>query len=270
MSELKLRPPTARVNGWRKRLAWGGLAGLVGEEVGEGGGFGVEGGDGFDEAGDGKGVAHAAGAADEAERAVGVFELDGDAHEGGNAGAVNLRDAVEVDDDVTSAGLEEFFEGLVEMLAGFADGQAAADIEDRNGPGFAHPNFHWRMINHRSWLAIPTRAVPGGLPAPRCRCFDVLKALYDGAGGRQEERSRKLEGQFDEGEGESQGRWYELGGFGALRYMPMQECLCYVSVLALPGHRKSECGECKFLNEWWGRSAYNPVRNAAGPRTFSA
>ena len=69
----------------------GGLTGLAGEEVGEGGGFGVEGGDGFDEARDGEGVAHAARAADEAKRAVGVFELDGDAHERGDAGAINLR-----------------------------------------------------------------------------------------------------------------------------------------------------------------------------------
>jgi hypothetical protein len=39
-------------------------------EIGEGGGFGFEGGDGFYEAGDGEGVADAAGAADEAKDAA--------------------------------------------------------------------------------------------------------------------------------------------------------------------------------------------------------
>src|SRR6267143_1225719 len=71
---------------------------LVCLEVGEGGGFGFEGGDGFDEAGDGEGVADAAGAADEAEDATFASELDGDAHQRGDAGAVNLRDAVQDDD----------------------------------------------------------------------------------------------------------------------------------------------------------------------------
>ena len=68
-------------------------------EVGEGGGFGFEGGDGFDEAGDGEGVADAARAADEAQDAAFTGELDGDAHERGDAGAVDLDDAVEDDDD---------------------------------------------------------------------------------------------------------------------------------------------------------------------------
>jgi len=65
--------------------------GLEQSEVGEGGGFGFECGDGFDEAGDGEGVADAAGTADQAEHAAFAGELDGDAHERGDAGAVDLR-----------------------------------------------------------------------------------------------------------------------------------------------------------------------------------
>src|SRR6266403_2052633 len=48
----------------------GSVFGLEQSEVGEGCGFGFEGGDGFDEAGDGEGVAHAAGTADQAEHAA--------------------------------------------------------------------------------------------------------------------------------------------------------------------------------------------------------
>ena len=74
-------------------------------EVLEGGGFGFEGGDGFDEAGDGEGVADAALAADQAQDAAFTGQLDGDAHQGGDAGAVNLRDAVQDDDHFFRAGL---------------------------------------------------------------------------------------------------------------------------------------------------------------------
>src|SRR5260221_799836 len=50
-------------------------------EVLEGGGFGFEGGDGFDEAGDGEGVADAALAPDQAQDAAFAGQFDGDAHQ---------------------------------------------------------------------------------------------------------------------------------------------------------------------------------------------
>src|SRR2546429_7722279 len=62
--------------GWYSSAPWNYTSG----KVGEGGGFGVEGRDGFDEARDGEGVADAAGSADQAEHAAFTRKLDGDAH----------------------------------------------------------------------------------------------------------------------------------------------------------------------------------------------
>ena len=76
-------------------------------EIGEGGGFGFEGGDGFDEASDGEGVANAAGTADEAENSAFACELDGDAYQGGDARAVDLWDAVQDDHHSPGAGLHD-------------------------------------------------------------------------------------------------------------------------------------------------------------------
>src|SRR5690242_11388013 len=94
-------------------------------EVGKGGGFGFEGGDSFDQSSDGEGIANAAGAADEAEDAAFTGELDGNANEGGNAGTVNLRNAVEDDDDFFGASLDDRLKSVMELLGGLADGQPA-------------------------------------------------------------------------------------------------------------------------------------------------
>src|SRR5260370_8325657 len=91
-------------------------------EVLEGGGFGFEGGDGFDEAGDGEGVADAALAADETQDAAFAGELDGDAHQRGNAGAVDLGGAVQNDHDFLRTALNHGLPaavGLVRNLAHF-------------------------------------------------------------------------------------------------------------------------------------------------------
>lgn len=116
-------------------------------EVGEGGGFGFEGGDGVDEAGDGEGVADAALAEDEAEDATFASQLDGDAHQGGDAGAVDLRDVIENDDNFAGAFIDYGLQGFVKLFAGFADGEAAVDVEDRDGPAGASCNFHGGMIH---------------------------------------------------------------------------------------------------------------------------
>ena len=50
-------------------------------EAGGGGGFGLEGGDGFDETSDGKGIADTAGTADEMESATMAREGDGKFYE---------------------------------------------------------------------------------------------------------------------------------------------------------------------------------------------
>jgi hypothetical protein len=119
-------------------------------EVGEGGGFGFEGGDGFDEAGDGEGVADAAMATDEAQGAAFAGELDGDAHEGGDAGTVDLGDTVEDDDDVFGARFDDGFESVVELLGGLADGEAAVNLEHRDAGDVADVNFHGEAVSHGS------------------------------------------------------------------------------------------------------------------------
>jgi len=89
---------------------------LPSREALKGGGFGFEGGDGFDKAGNGEGVADAALAADEAQNAAFASELNGDAHEGGNAGAVDLGNAVEDDDDFLGAAFDDGFESVVKLI----------------------------------------------------------------------------------------------------------------------------------------------------------
>src|SRR5437879_104706 len=99
-------------------------------EVLQRGGFGFEGGDGFDEAGDGECVANAALAADQTEHAAFAGEFDGDAHQRGNSGAVDLGNAVQDDDNFFGAALDNGFESVVELFGGLADGKTAADFEN--------------------------------------------------------------------------------------------------------------------------------------------
>ena len=69
--------------------------------------LGFEGGNGFDEAGHGEGVAHAALADDEVQAAAEARQGDGKFHEDGDAGTVNLGNVVEVDDDFAGALLHQ-------------------------------------------------------------------------------------------------------------------------------------------------------------------
>jgi hypothetical protein len=140
-------------------------------EVGESRGFGFEGGDGFDEAGDGEGVADAAGAADQAEHAAFAGELDGDANERGDAGAVDLRDAVQEDNNFLRAPFDHGFESVVELFGGLADGEPATDIEYRHPAGLADVDFHGRPVSQsiligRRWLF----AMPHGIIRRRVSC----------------------------------------------------------------------------------------------------
>src|SRR6266481_2241921 len=124
-------------------------------EVLEGGGFGFEGGDSFDEAGDGEGVADAAGAADEAENAAFAGELYGDAYQRGDARAVNLRDAVQDDDNFFRAAFDDGFESVVELLGGLADGKPAVNFEHRHTAGAANVDFHGQTVSHGGTSTCP-------------------------------------------------------------------------------------------------------------------
>src|SRR6267154_2715882 len=120
----------------------GGTQTLNQSKIREGGGFGFECGDGFDEASDGEGVADAAGAADEAEDAAFAGELDGDANESGDAGAVNLRNAVEDDDHFPGAAFDDGFKGIMELLGWFAYGEAPVNFQYRRSSGLADVDLH--------------------------------------------------------------------------------------------------------------------------------
>ena len=117
-------------------------------EVREGGGFGFEGGDGFDEAGDGEGVADAAGAADQAQHAAFTGELNRDAHQRRDAGAVNLGNTIQDDDDFLRALLDDGLKSRVELVAGLPDGEAAMDFENGHSGGLADVNFHRGTFGH--------------------------------------------------------------------------------------------------------------------------
>ena len=97
-------------------------------EIDEGGGFGLEGGDGFDEAGDGKGIADAALAADEVEGSRFASQADGNAHERGDARAVDLRNMIEEHDDLAGTSLNRSLQSVVKLLGGLAYGEAAMNI----------------------------------------------------------------------------------------------------------------------------------------------
>src|SRR5713101_6511998 len=105
-------------------------------------GEGVEGGDGFDEAGDGEGIEDAAGFADEMEHAAFAAEGNGHADERRDTRAVNLRYAVEIDDDFARSLLENGSECGSELVARIADGQATVAVKDADAVLFADVNFN--------------------------------------------------------------------------------------------------------------------------------
>ena len=117
-------------------------------EVAEGGGFGFERWDGLDEARDGKRVADAARAADQAQDAAFTGQLDGDAHQRRNARAVNLGNAIQDDYDPFRTLLDDGLKSRVELIAGLSDGEAAMDFENGHPAGLADVNFHGGAFGH--------------------------------------------------------------------------------------------------------------------------
>jgi len=133
-------------------------------KIGQGVGLGLEGGDGFDEASDGEGVADAARTTDETQDAAFAGKLDGNAHERGDAGAVNLRDAVQHNDDFVGAGVDHGVERVVKLLAGFTDGEAAVNFENGHGTGMANVDLHGGTFRHiRDWDTFPGCKIRGAL-----------------------------------------------------------------------------------------------------------
>ena len=119
---------------------------------------GFERGDGFDEAGDGEGVADASRFAHEVESSTFAGQGNGDADQGRDAGTVNLRDAVEVNDNFAAGFVHDGHQRVRELVAGFADGQTAMDVEDVDAVFMANVDFDGGMLGHVftvGWLNNP-------------------------------------------------------------------------------------------------------------------
>ena len=117
-------------------------------EASGGGGFAVEGRDGFDEARDGEGVANAAGTADEVEPAALARQRNGELHEGRDAGTVNLRDVVQVDNHLPGTPRQQVLGEIAEVFTGFTDGETAVYTKVMNAARFARRDFQWWMERH--------------------------------------------------------------------------------------------------------------------------
>ena len=117
-------------------------------EIGEGGGFAFERRDGLDEAGDGQGVAHTAGSANEPKGAAFAGKPDGNAHQCGDAGAVDLRNVVEKHNNLFRALEDQGVEDGVELFGRFADGETAVDVQNGNAVGLAGSDFQREVVGH--------------------------------------------------------------------------------------------------------------------------
>ncbi len=114
----------------------------------EGFDFGIERGDGFDQARNSECVANAAGFADEMKLAAFAAERDRDAHERRDAGAVNLRNAIEHHHHFTRAVLQDGLQRHGELFAGVADSNTAVHIKNLNAGVFAYVDFDGSVESH--------------------------------------------------------------------------------------------------------------------------
>lgn len=151
-------------------------------------GFGFEGGDGVDEARDGEGIADTAGTADEMQGAFFAGHADGNANEGGDTGAIDLRDAVQDDHNFVNAAPNDGVEGLMQLLGGFADGQAPVHVDDRNIALVADADFHGIVVVSHVCVSFRSN-LQKTLPSPAdaafardARAVQGLEAHYTMAG----------------------------------------------------------------------------------------
>ena len=112
---------------------------------------GFKGGDGLDEASNGEGIANAARVADQVQGSALPCQGYGQLHQHGNPGAVDLRNIIEVDNDLAGARLRQFLDKGAQMLAGIADGEPAMDDNKLDPVRFAHGHFQGWMQGHRSF-----------------------------------------------------------------------------------------------------------------------
>jgi len=105
-------------------------------------------GDGFDQARDGEGVADAAGFTNEMQHSAFAGERNRNAHQRGDAGAIDLRDAVQVNDHFAAGFVEDGLQRRCELIAGFADGEAAMDVKNVDAIFVAYVDFDWGVLGH--------------------------------------------------------------------------------------------------------------------------
>jgi len=113
-----------------------------------GGGEAFESGDGFDEASDRKGVADPTGFADEVEDATFARQRNRNADQRGDAGAVNLRDAIEVNDHLAAGFVEEGVKRRSKLIARFAYGKPSMHIKDVDAVFVADVDFDGSVLGH--------------------------------------------------------------------------------------------------------------------------
>jgi len=75
-------------------------------------------------------------------------EGDGEFHERGDAGAIDLRNVIKVDDQLPCTLLQEILGEVIQMLAGLTDGEPAVDLKVMDAAGFARRDFQWWMKRH--------------------------------------------------------------------------------------------------------------------------
>jgi hypothetical protein len=104
-------------------------------EAGQSGGLVVEVGDDVEEAEHFEDEFYVAAGAEEFEIALAIAERDEGADDGADAGAVELSDAFEIEEDVLGAVVDELSNIGAERIVGGTDGGAALQVEDVNVAG---------------------------------------------------------------------------------------------------------------------------------------
>ena len=105
----------------------------------------------MDQAGEFEDFADVAGGVEELEAAGIAFEGDEGADQGADAGAINLEDAGEIDEDIARGGFGEAAKFGAKRVVADADGDAALEIEDGYVAGLARGNLqaHFRLRGAR-------------------------------------------------------------------------------------------------------------------------
>jgi len=107
-----------------------------------------ESGDGFDKARHGEGVADPAGFANQMKHSAFASERNRNAHQRGDAGAIDLWDAVQVNDHLAAGLVEDGLQRRGELIAGFADGEAAMHVKNVDAVFVAYVDFDWGVLGH--------------------------------------------------------------------------------------------------------------------------